>query len=270
MQQSNVSKTSLRNHKGDRWIPTNANDEKKATSVGGDREPPVRALIVDRDSMSSDLLANALNRERNCEAMIVQPIHLVQTLASIGAGMVVIAADLDSQSKTGFDLAREVNRAYPDTYIVILLNRTGQEDVVNAFRSGACAVFSRQQAMTEFLDCIEHAKRGMIWAGKQETDSLLEALRSIPSPSLIVSPQAPQLTARELQVVQHAATGRSNRSIAAELGLSEHTVKNYLFRAFDKLGVSNRVQLFFYLSLQGQTIRQTDSEMPKPKARIAR
>ena len=62
------------------------------------------------------------------------------------------------------------------------------------------------------------------------------------------------LTERELDVVRHAAIGKTNKVIAAELKLSEHTVKNYLFRAFEKIGVSNRVELLFYLTLKGHSL----------------
>jgi DNA-binding NarL/FixJ family response regulator len=54
------------------------------------------------------------------------------------------------------------------------------------------------------------------------------------------------LTYREEQVVALVADGLSNRDVASELGLSEHTVKKYLFRIFDQLGISNRVELVLY------------------------
>jgi DNA-binding NarL/FixJ family response regulator len=54
------------------------------------------------------------------------------------------------------------------------------------------------------------------------------------------------LTYREEQVVALVADGLTNRDVATELGLSEHTVKKYLFRIFDKLGISNRVELVLY------------------------
>ena len=55
------------------------------------------------------------------------------------------------------------------------------------------------------------------------------------------------LSKRELEVAECAAQGQSNKQIADQLHLSEHTVKNYLFRIFDKLGVSNRFELLFLL-----------------------
>jgi len=54
------------------------------------------------------------------------------------------------------------------------------------------------------------------------------------------------LTSREEQVVALVADGLSNRDVASELGLSEHTVKKYLFRIFEKLGISSRVELALY------------------------
>jgi DNA-binding NarL/FixJ family response regulator len=59
------------------------------------------------------------------------------------------------------------------------------------------------------------------------------------------------LTSREEQVVALVADGLSNRHVAAELGLSEHTVKKYLFRIFEKLGISNRVELVLYAMNHG-------------------
>jgi two-component system, NarL family, nitrate/nitrite response regulator NarL len=117
--------------------------------------------------------------------------------------------------------------------------------------------------VTEFLDCVEHVCKGFIWAGAQETTLLLDALCSIPSPDVALAGKTASLSLRELQVVKGAARGKTNKVIASDLALSEHTVKNYLFRAFEKLGVSNRVELLFYLNLRDHTfgaIEVEDSE----------
>jgi two-component system nitrate/nitrite response regulator NarL len=222
--------------------------------------PGFRALIVDRDSMTSDLLASTLSRERNCRASAVSSANLLRILESDLAEIIVIGAELNHQSQTGFDLAQTVSRAHPGVLIVILLTH---ESVVNAFRCGARGVFSRQQPAAEFLDCVEHVRKGFIWAGALETTLLLDAFRCIPSPNVVVANEASALTERELQVVQCAAKGMTNKVISAELGLSEHTVKNYLFRSFEKIGVSNRVELLFYLTMRGHPLGPARANGPK-------
>ena len=227
--------------------------EAKTLRIAQLTTPAFRVLIVDRDSMSSDLLAGALMRNRRYDAAAIQSGELLQALATSEIDLVVIGAEIDSMQGSGFDLAHKVSRAYPDTSIVILLNSASHDAVMSAFRAGARGVFSRQQPMSEFLDCVEHVSKGFIWAGREESNALLQAFRSIAVPHLVMKEDSPALTARELQVVQLAAKGKTNRSIANELCLSEHTVKNYLFRAFEKVGVSSRVELLFYLTIRGHS-----------------
>ena len=215
-------------------------------------ESKCRVLIVDRDPMSGDLLANALVHEKRCDAATIQASELIPALSNNPIDLVVIGAEARSDLGDGFDLANLVDHTYPQVSIVILLHLTTQDSVIKAFRAGARGVFSRLQSMPEFFDCIEHVRKGCIWAGRKETDSLVEAFKSIPAFNLMSARNAQMLTARELQVVNCAAKGKTNRSIANELCLSEHTVKNYLFRAFEKLGVSSRVELLSYLALQSQ------------------
>jgi DNA-binding NarL/FixJ family response regulator len=196
-----------------------------------------------------------------CEAAAIQQSNLLQALATSEVDLVVIGDVPNSKSEGGFDLANAVCHAYPNIYVVILLSETTHELVINAFRSGARGVFSRQLSMTDFLECVEHVGKGMIWVGRGETSALLEAIKSIPAPSLLSASSSPALTERELQVVRCAAKGMTNKTIASELCLSTHTVKNYLFRAFDKLGVSSRVELLFYLTIRGHTLPSTESEL---------
>lgn len=216
--------------------------------------PEPRILIVDRDSMSGDLLAGALMQGRKCAASAIQPQGLLQEVAAGNVELVVIGAELGSSQESGFELAQSVSDAYPSIPIVVLLNASTSEAVINAFRCGARGVFSRQQAIAEFLECVDRVKKGCIWAGREETEFLLESFKGITMLHRLNSGESPALTERELQVVRLAATGKTNRAIANELCLSEHTVKNYLFKVFEKLGVTSRVELLFYLTTRGQSL----------------
>lgn len=216
--------------------------------------------------MSSDLLATSLTRDSGFQASGIRPVDLLDRMSDGMAHSVVIAADIDLDMKSGYDLAQSVSRAHPFVPIVMLLNQSTPESVLKAFRSGAKGVFSRQQPAAEFPDCIKHVCKGCIWAGAQETTLLLEAFSSMLSLDAAMAVETSSLTFRELQVVKCAARGKTNKAIACELGLSEHTVKNYLFRAFEKLGVSNRVELLFHLTLKGHTFAAIQPEQAEEKS----
>jgi DNA-binding NarL/FixJ family response regulator len=217
--------------------------------------------------MSSDLLANAIAQDRNLKARGVQAADLLDSMANGKAHLAVIGADIIHDTKNGFELAHAVRRVHPAIPIVILLNQSNHNSVIRAFRSGARGVFSRQQPLAEFIDCVEHVRKGFIWAGAQETALLLDALSSIPSPNLSMAFDSSRLTMREQQVVKCAARGKTNKVIAGELGLSEHTVKNYLFRAFEKLGVSNRIELLFFLTLGDHASDPGRTDAPEAEGR---
>lgn len=216
-----------------------------------DADISFQALIADREPMSSDLLARALEHERICRAVAVGPNEVLQAISKMHAKLVVLAADLRTKSGDGLSLAQAVARAYPDLLLVLLLPRSSRDAVINGFRAGARGVFPRERPLADFLDCIQRVKDGFLWTAGQEATFLLQAIRSLPAQSVLSALNVPSLSGREMQVVKHAATGKTNKAIARELSLSEHTVKNYLLRAFEKLGVSSRIELLFYLTLAG-------------------
>jgi len=83
----------------------------------------------------------------------------------------------------------------------------------------------------------------------------VDVVSQVPSLRVVNSLGAKLLTPREEQVVALVADGLSNRQIAHELQLSEHTVKKYLFRIFEKLGISSRVELVLYAVNHGGTLQ---------------
>jgi len=231
-------------------MPSKVIEQHRAPKTPRENEAEFKVFIVGRDSLSSGTLADALNHDIRCEAVVIQPGDLLRSLGTSDSALVIINADLSSGSGSGFDLAARVSGAFPIVPIVILLEKPACEAVIRAFQSGARGVFSRQQSIREFIDCVVHVNRGFMWAGREVSDVFLEAFRSLPTASALTGVELKTLTKRELQIVQLAARGRTNKAIATELRLSEHTVKNYLFHAFEKLGVTSRVELLFNLTVK--------------------
>jgi DNA-binding CsgD family transcriptional regulator len=127
----------------------------------------------------------------------------------------------------------------------MLLDRPEPDPVVESFRAGASGVFCRAEPLEVLWNCIQSVYEGKIWANNDEFRFVVEALVSSTLPRLTAAGNACLLTPREQKVVSLVAEGLTNRQIAAELNLSQHTIKNHLLRMFEKLEVSTRVELVF-------------------------
>ena len=93
---------------------------------------------------------------------------------------------------------------------------------------------------------METVHKGQIWASNEDLEHFINALTHIEPLHFNNSEGALLLTRREEDVVRLVADGIKNREIAERLKVSEHSIRNYLCRIFDKLGVSSRVELILY------------------------
>jgi two-component system, NarL family, nitrate/nitrite response regulator NarL len=207
---------------------------------------PIPIFIAERSAMNSQLLAESLGRDPRFEVSAVIPAPKILSLVPPRKpGVAVISAELDSEPTRGMHLARSIRARTHDLGIVILLESLEREKVIASFRSGAKGVFCRTDPLSELRSCIERVSQGRIWTGRTETEYLLEAIQSAPTCDGLGDLTI--LTKREIAVAEMAAQGLSNKQIAQELGISEHTVKNHLFRIFEKLEVANRIELLFLM-----------------------
>jgi DNA-binding NarL/FixJ family response regulator len=203
--------------------------------------------------MNSQLLAAALERDKRFE--VLDPVSdtrgIIAAVAKEKPAVVVISAELDEDKRKGFEIARELRALHSATRVVMLIDASEHKQVVEAFRAGARGVFCRSESLTALAKCIQCVSEGQIWANSRELRYLLEALGEALPLRVIDARGTALLSRREHEVVRCVAEGLSNREIAQRLGLTEHTVKNYLFRIFDKLGVSKRVEVVLYAYSMG-------------------
>jgi DNA-binding NarL/FixJ family response regulator len=209
---------------------------------------PIGILVADSNQMHCELLAGALRRrtEFRVSSCTVDIDAMVAAIARDPIDVALIRADDET------DMVRRFHLASPRIAKVMMLQECEREPVVNAFRSGARGVFHLGDASLPLLcKCIQRVHQGQIWVSNEQLAYLLEALSLAPSLRVVNSHGIKLLTPREEQVVALVADGLGNRDIAHELGLSEHTIKKYLFRIFDKVGVSSRVELVLYAVSHG-------------------
>ena len=205
----------------------------------------VRVLIADSGPIQSQLLARALKGRREFEVSTVdlETSALQNFLQSNHADVVLVAGN----HLPDLSLLRWLRVSYPKIAPVLLAENDDPELVVNALRAGAKGIFLFTQTPFPMLcKCIHCVFRGEVWVNNQQMNYVLDALSDVPMLRVLSSTGRSLLTPREEQVVALVADGLTNRGVASELGLSEHTVKKYLFRIFEKLGISNRVELVLY------------------------
>ncbi len=209
----------------------------------------IRVVVFDATRMGCELLSRALEASE-------YNLRVVETAFSSVEGedprldevdVAVISSSLRDGPLSGFTLLRQMIKAHPTLRCVMLLDQHERGLVIDAFRFGAVGVCERDQSYEMLCKCIYSVYRGQVWANSQQLQYLLEAL-SAAIPSRITDVKGKiLLTRREEEIVTLVADGLKNREIAQHLQLSEHTVKNHLFRIFERLGISSRAELILYL-----------------------
>ena len=213
----------------------------------------ITVLLADSRPMESQLFAGSLRHRGfevlTCDADVSSILELVEHDVVNVAVMSCTAAHSEFPDMTAL---RTLHLIHPQIPKVCLMESENREVAVQAFRSGARGLFSLTDSSFElFCECIERVHLGEIFATAEQLNYLLDSVCQVPSLRVVSANGEKLLTSREEQVVALVADGLSNRDVAGELGLSEHTVKKYLFRIFEKLGISSRVELVLYALHQG-------------------
>jgi DNA-binding NarL/FixJ family response regulator len=213
------------------------------------RTGTVKVFIADGSRMSCQLIAAALRRGRYRTRVVGYAIDgngIREGLNESEADVAVIGARLEEEALAGFDVTRQIRALHSKPFVVMLLDSSKPTMVVEAFRAGARGVFSRDQSSELLCKCIHAVHQGQIWASSKELHFVLEALGTALPTKAIFPRGSGLLTKREEGVVDLVAEGLTNRDISQQLNLSVHTVRNYLFRIFNKVGTSNRLELALY------------------------
>jgi DNA-binding NarL/FixJ family response regulator len=209
----------------------------------------IRVAIVDANRLGSESLAGMLRRY-HCEIVFAgsAPQKAMETFAHAEVGL--ISSTLEGQPGKGFDLTIQLRKTYPQVRVVIVMDYPDPPAVVRAFQCGARGVFGRDSSPQLIAKCVTRVHEGQVWASTEQLQYVVSALTAPPRLRLTNASGTGILAPREEEVVHWVAEGLMNREIAEKLALSENTIKNYLVRIFEKLGISNRVELILYAAGQ--------------------
>jgi DNA-binding NarL/FixJ family response regulator len=209
----------------------------------------VGVLVADSNQTQSQVLCSALRRQPGlrvncCRSGLAE---ILETLAGSAADVVLLmAASVPAESET-FDILSRLRLEHPQMGLVLVVDAYDRELVVNAVRSGARGIFCRAtEPFKALARCIATVHKGQVWVNTEQVRFLIDALAMGPSLHVVDAKGDGLLTPREEQVVALVADGATNREIGEQLSIAENTVKKLLFRIYDKLGVSRRVELVLY------------------------
>jgi len=141
----------------------------------------------------------------------------------------------------GLNSLETIRRARPGIRLIVIGPALDDETVLRSIVAGARAYVGVHEGPEMVRKAIEVVLEGSIWAPRRLLSKLIDRLLEQPQSSR--APATPQLTTREHQVLQLIMKARSNREIAARLGIEERTVRAHLARLMRKAGVDNRIKL---------------------------
>jgi DNA-binding NarL/FixJ family response regulator len=159
----------------------------------------------------------------------------------------VLLLDLSLPKMTGLEALRELSKLGVQTRTIILTAAIEKEQIVEAMQLGAHGIVLKHSSLELLLKSIRCVHEGQFWVGHESVLDLIQALRRMNLPATTSGGRRDfGLTSRERQVIALVGAGYTNMDLARELGISENTAKHHLTNIFDKLGVSNRLELVLF------------------------
>jgi len=207
------------------------------------RDPLVRIVIADDHAIFRDALQALLEAEKD-----------FRVIGSVGDGRAavslvrelrpdVLLLDVAMPHVDGLEALRQISEAGSPTRVILLSGAIEKADIVTAIQLGARGLVLKESGAAVLLKGIRGVMSGQYWIGREAVSNLLEVLRSLISRGGNGPRNEFGLTAREIEIVGAVVAAYGNKEIAQRFQISEKTVKHHLTNIFDKLGVSNRLEL---------------------------
>lgn len=191
----------------------------------------IRLLLVDDHEVVRAGLRALLGAIEDMEIVgeagsVTEAVHEATRLAPQ-----VILMDLRLPDGTGLDACREILSAAPAIRVLFLTSYSDEQAIMSTVLAGAAGYVLKDIGAKALVEAIRDAAAGRSFLDPRVSQPVIERME-----------RAEALSGQERRVIELVVQGRTNKEIAAALGLSDKTVKNYLSNAFQKLGITRRAQ----------------------------
>jgi DNA-binding NarL/FixJ family response regulator len=240
------------------------NDTPEGENIEAPAEPgTIRIILADSQAIYRVGIRKVLALEDD-----IRVVAQADSLENLHAAIVRYPTDivlLEGNMLTGTTNAiPELLRLAPNAKLIVQAMATDENHTVELYRRGVRGIISRAISPDLLVRCVRRIAAGETWIDNQSVNWVIDAYRA--QAAALVSPRnQPRLSPKELSIITCITQGKRNKEIAFQLGTTEQVIKNYLRKIYDKLGVSDRLELALYC-LHNKIIPSDDEETPtEPK-----
>lgn len=213
---------------------------------------PTRVLIADGQPIVLEGLRYILGRSTGIQ-VIAEAVDGMDTIdKAVHFDPDVVIMDVKLPKVDGLTVLRSLQTRAPRSKVLLYASSDSKDDFVEAMKLGCSGILLKEASTSLIEKSIQKVRDGEIWLDSNTTAAVIrqfaaptEAPPSTPNGSKTVRERA-QLSQREREIIVLIAQGYKNKEIAEKMFITEQTVKNHLHNVFDKLGVSDRLELALY------------------------
>jgi DNA-binding NarL/FixJ family response regulator len=168
----------------------------------------------------------------------------------------VVLLDLDGQSENGLELARKIKQRSPNIGVILLTSNPDDNQMFLAIKAQAVAYLNKEVTAPQLIDTIRRVAKGehpineCLTNRPKVAEHVLQQFQELTSRTE-AGPFISPLTPREIEILEYIAQGYLNKQIAAELGISEQTIKNHVTSILRKLNANARTEAVVVAIKQG-------------------
>lgn len=163
----------------------------------------------------------------------------------------LVMLDLLMPGMSGIEVVGAIVKASPDTKVVLLTSSESAKDLLAAVKAGASGYLTKDTPLPRLVSAMHDVINGGAALSPAMGGKLFSALRDLLRHHGEAVARSPELTGRELEILGHVAVGKTSKEIAAELFISENTVRNHVRNVLDKLGLKSRFEAVTWAQREG-------------------
>ncbi len=204
----------------------------------------VRVVIADSQSIYRVGMQKIFSAEQDLH--IVAQVDKLDTLRTLSLDPPADVLILEGNLLIGTtDAIPEIVGLFPEIKIIVQTANSDENHTVELYRKGVRGIIPRSISPELLIRCVRKIAVGETWIDNQSVNWVIEAYRA--QAVALTDPRLqPRLSAKELSIIALITQGKRNKEIAFQLGTTEQVIKNYLRKIYEKLGVSDRLELALY------------------------